>query len=303
MDKKILIITGGSLKKLEAFREPIKKSGLNVTLASFYDITYDSQEKDFVLRLGDFDLKDFDLIYIRMVGKRLEDATLVVNYAKKHSIPIVDHVYENSLFIPSTISKAYEMEKLILGEGCLPRTYVASLDAIRDNAPKKFGFPFVIKSTSGRKARDAWSPKNQKELDDLYQELRPREINGDKFFAQELIKASQRARVLVIGCEVIGAFTRPTKWRKRFTKEVGGEYPEGKKEALNPVPENYKELALKVTQATDLDICGVDILEEDGTGKLYVIEANAAPAWKLIEKDCRVVVEEKVLEFLKRKLE
>ena len=65
-----------------------------------------------------------------------------------------------------------------------------------------------------------------------------------------------------------------------------------------PVPEKYSELALNCANAVNLDIAGVDILEENDSGKLFVIEANAAPSWNLIKKDCGVEVEKEILNFL-----
>jgi len=83
MKKKLLILTGGPKKKLDAFVEPAKDLGLAVTLASFADLTFllSKQSPKIVLKVKDQSLAEFDLIYIRMVGKRLEDATLVVNFA------------------------------------------------------------------------------------------------------------------------------------------------------------------------------------------------------------------------------
>src|SRR3989344_5316240 len=108
---------------------------------------------------------------------------------------------------------------------------------IADKAPGLIPFPFVIKSTSGKKARDAWLVKDSHGLTSLVEELRKREMEGACFFAQALVKANQRIRVLVVGGKAIGAITRPTKWRKEFIGAVGGIIPEGKKEAFFPIPD------------------------------------------------------------------
>ena len=299
MKKNILILTGGPVKKLEAFVKPADELGLNVTLASFYDLEFENKKdsNEFKLTVQGKDLVNFDLIYIRMVGKRLEDATMVVNYAKDKKIKIVDKAYEDSLFIPSTISKAMEMKKLIEAGIPLPETYFGSLYLIKEKVAKILGFPFVLKSTSGKKARDAWLVDDNETLDFLVSQLREREKMGDRFFGQKLIKATQRIRALVVGEKVIGAITRPTKWRKSYTKGTVADV-EAKKGALIPVAQKYSDIAIKASNAADLDVSGIDILEEDKTGKLYVIEANAAPSWNLIKKDCGIDVEKEILKYI-----
>ena len=126
------------------------------------------------------------------------------------------------------------------------------------------------------------------------------EKNGMRFFAQAYIKASQRVRVLTLGGVAIAAITRPTKWRKRIDSKFTKDNPEGIRGKLDPIPYVYKDISEAASKAVSLDICGVDILHEDDTNNVYVIEANAAPAWKLIEKDWGFSVEEKILEWLNK---
>lgn len=296
--KRILIVTGGKKDKLDSFKEAVKKSGQDVVLASFSELEYYSGKNDLVLKIQGSDLAIFDLIYIRMVGKRLEDATLLVNYAKQKGIKIVDQLYETSLLVPASVSKAMEMKLFVEAKVRIPPTFFGSLDMIGRRAGKLLGFPLIVKSTTGKKARDVWAPKTQKELEELVDDLAGQEEEGKRFFAQKFIKASQRMRVLVVGKKAIGAITRPTKWRKRFIKKVKGKYPEGKKEAIKEVPENFSKLAVSASTAVKLDIAGVDILVEDTTDKLFVIEANAAPSWKLIAKDVNLNVEGQILDYL-----
>jgi len=296
--KRILIVTGGKKDKLDSFKEAIKKSGLDVVLASFSEIEYYSGKKDLALKIQGVDLALFDLIYIRMVGKRLEDATLLANYAKQKGIRIVDSLYETSLLMPASVSKAMEMKLFAEAKVPIPPTFFGSLRAIDQRAAKLLGFPLIIKSTTGKKARDVWAPKTQKELKELVEDLVEQEEDGKRFFAQKFIKASQRVRVLVVGKKAIGAITRPTKWRKRFIEKVKGEYPEGKKEAARNVPENLAEFAAPAAAAVKLDIAGVDILVEDKTDVPLVIEANAAPSWKLVARDANINVESVILDYL-----
>jgi ribosomal protein S6--L-glutamate ligase len=65
------------------------------------------------------------------------------------------------------------------------------------------------------------------------------------------------------------------------------------------VTDELKELALLSAKAVSLDIAGIDILKEDKTGKLYVIEANAAPSWKAMAKDTGINIEREILKYLR----
>lgn len=298
--KKILLITGGSIKKLDPFREAIKKLKLDVTLASFSELEFFSAERkgEFILRVGKKDIADFDVIYIRLVGKRLEDASLLIEYAKQKNIRLVDKVYQDVSFLPLTISKAMELKRLIEAGVRIPKTLFGGIEVIEEKGEELLGFPFVIKGTQGRKSREAWSPKDAEELEKLVAILKEGEKQGKRFFAQKFIEGAQRTRVLVVGGRVLGAITRSTKWRTRFLPKIDGQYPEPEKGQVKPVPKEDAEIALAATRAVSLDIAGVDIIHNDATGRPYILEVNAAPRWEAFKKDTGINVEEEILKFL-----
>ena len=160
-----------------------------------------------------------------------------------------------------------------------PRTVFGDFD--------KMTFPYIVKSTSGQKSREVWLVKNQEELDELKQKFE----KGKFYFAQELIPNARRIRVLVVGDRAVGAIVRQTKWNKDETKET-----------LLPIPEDIEKLAIDSAKAINLNISGIDILLNSETSQKYVIEANAAPAWKLINKYCNVVVEDEIIKYLQTKI-
>ncbi len=261
---KILILTSGKSTKLDAFN--------GVSKASFDDVNYSSDNKN--LCVNDKDLKDFSIIYFRMVGKSLEIATLVAGYAKENGIKIVDRIYESSLLMPLSLGKSIEIKKLLNAGVTMPKTVFNNFE--------KLPYPFVVKSTTGQRGREVWLVKDKMEM----KELRNKFEKNKFYFAQEFIEKAKRARVLVIGDKVMGGILRQTKWNKNETKET-----------LNPVPIQIAELALMATKAIGLDICGVDILVDE-KNNMFVIEANAAPSWNLINKYCGVIVEDEIIKYL-----
>jgi ribosomal protein S6--L-glutamate ligase len=190
------------------------------------------------------------------------------------------------------VSKAVETVKLIRAAIPMPKTIYGNLKYLEELAPKELGYPFVIKSTTGKKAREVWIVEEEIKLLSLLKELKDKEKQGMRFFAQEFIRASLRYRVFVLGGEVVAVLAQPTKWRKRFNNE------ELEKGLVSQPTREMVDLAIKATAAAQLDIAGVDILKVDETGKLLVIEVNAAPSWKLVEKYTGKNMSEEILKYL-----
>jgi len=288
--KRILIIVGGNIEKISVFKEALGDMPIDLTLASFSDLNYLGLGKSFKLKIGDTDIKHFDVIYIRMIGKRLEDASLLASYAKRHRIKLVDSLYKEEHMIPSSIAKSVETRKLLEAGIPMPKTIYGSLEFIKEASSKILKYPYILKSTSGRKAREVWLVNGEKDIESRVKILEGTEKAGVRYFGQQYIEASQRIRALVVGGEVVGAITRPTKWNKE-------EFPQKSQVFLK---KEDMEMSVKAAKVVGLDICGVDILHDDKTGKSYLIEANAAPSWKLIAKDCQINVENVILQYLCR---
>lgn len=296
---KILVIAGGGKKHLELFVSEAEKQGVELSIASFSELEYLTKEGAVRLTVNGKDVMEYNLVYIRLVGKRLEEAALLINYCKKAGLKIVDTIFEKGISPRVPLPKSIETELLVAAGIPVPKTYFGSLKNIKENAPEVFGFPFVIKGTTGKQGHAVWSPRNMEELNKLVSELAEKEKEGNKFIAQEFIRASQRVRVLVVGRKAIAAITRPTRWRRRFVKKVNGDDPPGKREPLKPIPEADAQLAVEAANSLYIDIAGVDILHEDESGKAYVLEVNAAPRWASISQDCEVNVEAEIVSFLK----
>lgn len=297
--KKILIIAGGGRKHMEPFKVAARKLKVNVKLASFSQMEYLSENAMPELLIDKEPLDNFSVIYLRLVGKRFEDAALLITEAKKKGIRVVDRIYEKSEYTRLPLAKSLETKLLIENNIPTPKTYFASLKKIKNRGYQIFGFPFVIKGTVGKQGHAVWAPKNKQELNELYESLREKEKIGGRFIAQEFIKASQRERILVIGEKAIAEITRPTRWRRRFLKkDEEGNVKQGIKKGIVPVPKEDSQIAIKASKSLGIEIGGVDLIREDETGKPYILEVNSAPRWASIKKDTEIEVEKEIIKYL-----
>lgn len=297
--KNILLLVGGGTKSSAPFIEAGQKLGVDVDVSSFAKLSFVTEGRSIRVLANGIDLAEYKVLYIRVVGKRFEDAALAVYYCRQNNVRIVDSMYEKDGLIRVPIPKSIET-KLLYDAGIpMPKTYFGRMKMIKSIAPKLFGYPFVIKGTTGKQGHAVWSPKDEQELDKLVEEFTPLERAGKaRFMAQEFVEASQRSRIFVIGEKAVAGITRPTRWRKRFLEKVNGEYPEGKREMLDPMDKEEATLAVAAAKAAGVDVGGADVITEDKTGKKYVLEVNSAPRWAALKKDTGIFVEEEILKYL-----
>lgn len=300
MGKKILIIAGGGFKHLEPFRVEAGNLGIDLVIDGLSNIEYLVEEgKVFQVTVSGIPLEEFDLIYIRLVGKKQENAYLLVNYAKEKNIKVIDQMFLENQPVNIPLTKALETKFLVQKGIPVPKTYFAKLKNIVKRGENLIGFPLVVKETTSQKSKGVWMVKDQKELEELVYVLKDDQRNGKVYLTQEFIKASQRTRVLVVGKKAIAALTRPMKWRSVFIENPS----EGIRKPLNPIPGDDANLAVKAATSLGINIAGVDIIHEDKTGKAYVMEVNPAPRWDSVNKETKVNVEREILFFLKEQID
>ncbi len=299
--KSVLIIVGGGRKHLYPFEEEAAKLGIDLTCASFSQISFFTEVRGKIdFRVSDKSLGLFDVVYVRLVGKRFEELSLLVDYCSKNNIRVVDKMFLERCSVRMPYPKSLETKLLFEAGIPVPRTLFGNLDKILSEAPNIFGYPFVIKGTTGKQGHAVWSPRNLNEVSLIRQKIEKarKKEPSMRFLAQEFVKASQRNRVFVLGDKAIAAITRPTRWRRRFVERVDGSCSEGVRKALVPVPKIDAELAIKAASSLGVEVAGVDIITEDSSGKKYVLEVNSTPRWQSIKEDTGVNVEREILKYL-----
>ncbi|MBI2590538.1 MAG: hypothetical protein HYW33_01485 [Candidatus Blackburnbacteria bacterium] len=288
---KILILVGGGTKHLQPFVKAGVWLGVEVVAASFSQLEYSSG--DCVLRISGEDLKNFDVIYIRLVGERSEDAAIVAQYAVENKIPLVDSIFARGPVAHAPLKKSLETLLLVKAGIPMPCTIFGSLALLLFKAPKEFGYPFIVKGTYGKQGHAVWLVKDKGELEEIKGRLEDLEKEGKRFLAQEFIKITQRERVFVIGGKVMSSVTLPTKWR-RYVQSL-----DISRLARGPLAEQETcKLAVKAAKVLGIDVAGVDVIRDNETGKVYVLEVNSAPRWAKFQKETGIEVEEEILKYL-----
>lgn len=300
-NKKILVLVGGGIKHVRPFHEAAEELDIEVRTENLANLEYIPGSN--LLTVSGQDISEFDAVYFRLVGRKYEEASLIVHYCREKNIKLVDNIFEKDGFIRLPLSKSIEARMMIAAGIPFPKTYFGRLSNIRKNAPRIFGYPFVMKRTTGRQGHGIHYVTDEAVLDEKIEKLKDKEKQGERYIVQEIIKASQRNRIFVVGDKAIAGITRPTGSRKLWQeRDDHGKLPPAVKSNLDPIPLEDERLAVSAAKAVGVDIGGADILTEDTTGKKYVLEVNSAPGWKSIKRDTGVFVEKEILEYILSRL-
>lgn len=299
--QKVIILNerGTNISPVVSMFNKIGKSlpNADLTLTHYQHLRFSINEdgaKIFLIK-PDMDLAEFDLAYFKMAFRSRDIATVVAEYLMSRKIEVLNpgvirHFTNNKL-------KQY----MILGNSKIdvPESYFFFPEEMvkkYDFLSKKLGIPFVMKSTIGKKGRDNFLVKNEKEFKLALNSIS--DPDGD-LLAQKYIPNDGDYRLVVMGSSVRLCIHRQAQTGGSHVNNTSA----GAKATLvdkAKIPSHVRNMAVEAARLMELDVAGVDIVRDKKTGKWYCFEVNAGP-----QLATGAYVEEKKQEFakyLKRKL-
>ena len=206
-------------------------------------------------------------------------AVKVSSYSSFHSIAIAEESGIPTINKLDAIKKTHDkiITDIILRKNKIPRPrayFAESVETLLD-LEYSFNFPMILKPYNGSKnealfVNDIEAIRNTKNFDVLYlQEYIPNDGYDRKIY--------------VVGDEVFGILRQSP-----LVKSYNSKEDEIRK--TYKVPEEIKEMALKCGEIFNLDIYGVDFIE-NGNETCKVVDINDFPGFRGIEKAGKTIAE------------
>ncbi|EKD53252.1 MAG: hypothetical protein ACD_61C00091G0001 [uncultured bacterium] len=249
---------------------------------------------------GETDMKDFDGWYFRSVGSELEWSKLLQLYAKKHSIPVVDEylLTEGPL---RRFKSVMSWQLAVEGVNYPKSAYVESFKDLEKELAS-WELPAIVKlSAGGRHGMGTFWVRELSDLEKLKHILESRKLKAKEtgkkvpifrgFLIQEYIRNDGDFRVMTVGYKCIGGFKRQVKEEKLILNKSQG------KSLAVEVPAEVAEMAERAARTLRVEAAGTDLVRDAQTGKVYVIEVNEAPQFKVFEKRTKINAAGKILEY------
>jgi len=277
--KKILILVDKIGPKKELFAELVAQrlagKGIRIVLARFSDLYFEIEPGRITVEIEDIPIRDFDLVYFRRAGDKFSGvAATLACYLRERRIKYIDTSWSE---IGPLGSKFTSLLKLAMaGLPVFPTIYVwqTNIEKYQGKIIKKLGFPLVAKELSLQRGKGVHLIESKEDFGKL--PLTDSRSGENKYMFQKYVAIKDEYRVLVLG-EKAGVWERKiitAKGEFRHNIALGAD------EEFLPIakiPDSISKLAVTAASFLSLQIAGVDIAVEKGTGKAFLVEVNRGP--------------------------
>lgn len=297
--KKLLLLVDKIGPKKEMFAEYIAQKlpqDNRVILARFSDLIWVIKGKKINIFIADTDyqVKDFDLVYFRRAGVDfLSVAGNLALYLNSVGIPFFDTAFEN--IGPAGDKLTSYLRLSLAGLPTIPAYFCwhSKIMEKREEIMKKLGLPLVAKQLSAQRGKGVFLLKKAEDFDIL-----GKSFPEGEFMFQEFHEGKHEYRLLVLK-ETIGSYEEkikaPGEYRANLALGATEKYI-----AIEDMPEEMKEIAVKAAKVLGIQIAGVDILV-DAKDRMWLLEANRGPG---LTYDPKISPElDSLASFFKKELE
>lgn len=269
-----------------------ERRGHNVWRLEFPQLEAHVLAESMDIRCGDMRINDLDAIIVRtMPPGTLEQVVTRMNLLQvAESAGII--VLNPPRALECAVDKYLTTQRLAMAGLPVPRTIVCESTEAALNAFQVLGGDIVVKPLFGSEGRGILRVSNEEMARRTFRTL---ERLGAVLYIQEFLSGPMfDLRLLLLEGRLLGAMKRtprPGDFRANISQHGTGE-------SYQPTQAEL-ELAKRAAEVTKCVFAGVDLMY-DQHDKLQVIEVNAIPGWRGLEKVCSVDVPAEMFEHLER---
>jgi glutathione synthase/RimK-type ligase-like ATP-grasp enzyme len=259
------------IKGVEAAYGP----GLKITRAIYDDVrfVFDGSGPRITLASTGEDIASFDLVHFKVTPTAMRDVTATMaRYLQIRGIKVVDPIHTQY----SGNSKLYQY--LLLGNKgiAVPNSFFmmpANLPAAFPAFVEQLGLPFVLKDIHGIQGRANYLIHSEEEYDMVAAEAAKNRL---PLIGQTYIPNDGDYRLLVMGGRLGLAIYR---WRQDDTTHLNNTSQGGQSREVSvaQLPEQVRIDSLTAAGVMQLGVAGVDMVQDNLTGRWYCLEVNIGP--------------------------
>jgi RimK family alpha-L-glutamate ligase len=211
-------------------------------------------------------LEDFKFVLVGLTEKHKHISPILKQYLINNNIPFIFYGHKPN-YIDSKTFEIYNLSNNNIS--IIPSLISKSVDKIR-YFTSQYKQSFITKPINGKKGREILKHSSIESILDTVQKS---EI---PLITQPMIPNDGDYRVWILKNKVIGVIKRSPTEEGEFRSNISL----GGTSEIATLPDEALNMAIKSVAILDLDMAGVDIIQDIETKKYYIMEVNAAPQFK-----------------------
>jgi glutathione synthase/RimK-type ligase-like ATP-grasp enzyme len=278
--KKALLLVGKSGPKNEFLisflKEKLGDSKVELAQISDLFLEINAMVADIFIKTPENKLSDFSFVYFRGVDESSYSfAGSIALYLENKGIDYADKTYQNmgpsGDKFTSLLRMSFSDLPVIHSVFCMKGIIDANIDNIID----RLGLPLIAKEFVSQHGAGIRTIRSKEDFDRLLEEAS--EKGAKQFLFQKYIKIDKEYRFLVMG-DKVRSVQRMYRDTSKFALSIDMERQE-EFLPLSDFPEEMKYIAVKAAKVLNIQVAGVDLAVEAGTGKVFLFEVNRGPGF------------------------
>ena len=241
------------------FQKNIESNGYNFYHTKFTEISLFNNQ----IFIDGRRLEEFDYVLIGLTEKHKHISPIVKQYLINKNIPFIFYGHKRD----HIDFKSFEIYNLSSNNIPIIPSLISRDQNTIANFIDQYAIPFITKPINGRKGREILQHES---IDSILDAVQKSEI---PLIIQPMIPNDGDYRVWILKGKVIGVIKRSPNAEEEFRSNISL----GGTAQVASLPDDVLDMAIKSAQILDLDMAGVDIIQDINTKKYYIMEVNAAP--------------------------
>lgn len=275
MSRLLLLHTKHTEGKLINYLKKTISPDIQIEDATYNDFVFEIGGSEMKVCVGNYKVSDYDFVWFRRGGNQtFLVAKALAYYLNFLKIPYFDSAWGK---VGVRQGKLAQLVLLAIANLPIPLTIFCLRDKIQEEKRQiisRLGFPILAKEIwRSHGGSGVFLLNKQEDFDELLNKT-PRNYH---FIFQRFYQNDGDYRILVIKDKILA-------WEKRIRKKdkyrnnvaLGGEeqfFP------VSQISKNMAQIAIRAAKVLDLQVAGVDVIFDQKSGKMMILEVNRSPAF------------------------
>ncbi|EKE12800.1 MAG: alpha-L-glutamate ligase, RimK family [uncultured bacterium] len=251
----------------------------NAQVACFTDLMFNVDGQNIKILVKGIDVTEYKLVYIRRADhSHFSLAGSLARCLDKLGITYFDRSFSE---IGASGDKLTSYLKLSIAGIPVPQTIFCMGESIKryeDYIINKMGFPIIAKELVGQHMTGIYSISNKKQFDQLPKKIGEKQRTA-KYLFQKYIPLESEYRFLVLGDAVKVVHTKVPRDYSSLKLNYSNLNQNEEYLDVSSISREIQKIAVSAVKSLNIQIGGVDIAIEKGTGKVFVLEVNRGPGF------------------------